>query len=89
MKPLALIVRRGKKYPLKTWLGGQRYNSLSHIYSFDNISRGMNNPLKSQVYIANYERYDVLNSAMFASFEYQDNFFFNVGGLQFSGRFGQ
>lgn len=48
----------------------------------------MNNPLKSQVYIAKYERYDVLN-LMFASFEYQDNFFFNVGGLQFSGRFGQ
>lgn len=49
----------------------------------------MNNPLKSQVYNAKYERYDVLNSTMFASFEYQDNFFFNVGGLQFSGRFGQ
>ena len=26
---------------------------------------------------------------MFASFEYQDNFLFNVGSLQFSGRFGQ
>lgn len=51
---------------------------MSHIYSFDNTSRGKNNPLKSQVYIAKYERYDVLNSTMFASFEYQDNFFFNV-----------